>query len=184
MALPVLATGVKYFRYAGQDASEDRCFYRSKQRNDSRFNFAGWNILVLARCRRAGNRYETNDFNEIKEKVMKTRFLVSFLGVLFFSLESCSNDDEQSISIIGNWVNERQDTLVFMNNSLLEYRPYIPSLLPFVYLYEIKKDSITLALSYSSSLNNIKNYYFKYSDKQIEIHNFQYDGYDFYKPIK
>jgi hypothetical protein len=115
---------------------------------------------------------------------MKTKFLISLLSVIFFSLVGCSSDGEKSIGLIGNWRNERQDTLLFMNNSIVEYRPHIPSSVPLVYFYEIEKDSITLALSYSSNHNDIKNYYFKYSDKQIEIYDFQYDGYDFYKPVK
>jgi hypothetical protein len=101
-----------------------------------------------------------------------------------FIMECAKNLFNISTNLSGSWRSERQDTLVFIYDFMVEYRPHIPSSVPLIYSYQIEKDSIALVLSYSSSFKDRKNYYFKYSDKQIEIYDFQYDGYSSYEPLK
>ena len=91
---------------------------------------------------------------------------------------------ENTFNLIGNWVNEQKDTLSFVNNTIVEYKPYITNSTIWVYIYEISKDTITLNLSYSSSTYDIKKYYFKYLDNRIEIHNFKSREFDFYNYLK
>jgi hypothetical protein len=96
------------------------------------------------------------------------------------------NGGEENITsgLIGSWMNEQQDTLLFINDVMLDYKPHITSSIPFLYAYSLVGDSITLILTYSSNLNDAKNYYFKYSEEQLEIHHFQNGGRNFYKRIK
>jgi hypothetical protein len=101
--------------------------------------------------------------------------LGSFLG--------CEEKDD-TYSLTGSWVNEQKDTLLFVNNSIVEYKSHITDVELLSYFYEISKDSITLWLCYSSNTHDIKKYYFECSNNQIEIRNFQNIELDFYKRLK
>jgi hypothetical protein len=109
--------------------------------------------------------------------------LVFIFGYLF--VVACNNNEEtkKTPDLMGDWVNEQQDTLSFTSDRLLNYKPHIATAIPFFYSYEITEDTITLWLTHSSNTKDITNYYFRYSDKQIEIHDFQYRECDFYKRV-
>jgi hypothetical protein len=118
---------------------------------------------------------------------MKRKILI-FPGFFLFFVGSFSACKEtiNTDNLVGKWINEHKDTLAFVNNSMLEYKPNVTNInqVLYVYDYRISKDSITLWLMYSSNTNDIKKYYFKYSNKQIEIRNFQNIEFYLYKRLK
>lgn len=95
---------------------------------------------------------------------MKTKIILinGFLAVLFFCF-GCDKEDNNSFNYIGNWVNEKNDTIFFYQNDpgetdgLLIFKNFSPYY-TILYSYSIKKDSIFLFPSHSSSLNNWKGY--------------------------
>jgi hypothetical protein len=90
-------------------------------------------------------------------------------------------NDTHLVNLIGDWVNQQQDTLSFLGERLVDCK--LHSTYSLLYDYTIKGDSISMMLVYSSDLNSRRSYYFNYSEEQIEIHNLQGVEQDFYKRI-
>jgi len=105
--------------------------------------------------------------------------LIAFLGGF-----SACKEKENTYNLTGNWINEQKDTLAFISNNIVNFKSHKSTIKLLPYSYEIAKDSIILWLMYSSNTSDIQKYYFKYSDKQIEIRNFQNTDIDFYKRLK
>jgi hypothetical protein len=116
-------------------------------------------------------------------KRIKLNLAFIFCCLIFVA---CNKEEgvEKATDLIGNWVNNQQDTLLFTSESFVEYKPRIATVIPFFYFCRIIGDTVTLQLTHSSNSEDWTNHYFKYSEKQIEIHDFQYRERDFYKRIK
>lgn len=111
-----------------------------------------------------------------------------FIGLLFFLLVSCEKNTIEKAPIDGIWVEttQKMDTLVFDNQhpsfnlnrgSELRNGYLLPKYSSGLYLYEIKKDSISLRWLFSSSAYG-HNYSFKIAleNEQLKIGNFFVDS--------
>jgi len=111
------------------------------------------------------------------------KLVVLFLGLLLL-FANCSKNTGDTCNLTGNWINKQKDTLSFINDWMVEYKPHKTNDKFLLYSYKTSKESITLWLTHSSSTNDLKEYYFKCSDKQIEIRDFQNIKRDVYKRLK
>ncbi|MDR1543619.1 MAG: hypothetical protein LBS50_04255 [Prevotellaceae bacterium] len=112
---------------------------------------------------------------------MKTKIFILFC-VVFTIFISCTK--QRKTSLLGNWINNQQDTLFFFSEQGLHYKPHILTISPHLYSYEVVGDSIALVFAESSNTNDIHKYFFKSNDSQIEIRNFQNIEFDIYKRLK